>query len=376
MRLSFAAPALRALLLVGAALCAIPGCVPQGGEGRAAGAPALLYVANAGDATVTRLEPTGGRVVGRPLPAGPSPWQVAPGPRDAAGASSLLVLSDAKAPGGEVGVTRLHRSGGRWTTQAVAVGAGSGVVWLAGDGGRYGAVAYHDAPADAGGAARRCLLALVDHRSGAVVRRHSVCDEPELVAGLAIDDGPAGPVAYVALRGPAPAVAGRIVAVDGQTGAVLATRLLPGEPRRLLLAAAPGRAGRRLYAVEAPPRWWEEDLPTATVRLLALDPVTLAVEREWPLSPLPAALAVAPDGDHAYALTAHLLMHLDLGTGTLRLLAHLPRDGAGLAVTEARVYAADPAGREVWALDRHSGRLVQTVPAGLHPVHLALGSAG
>ena len=103
--------------------------------------------------------------------------------------------------------------------------------------------------------------------------------------------------------------------------------------------------------------------------------MTLAVEREWPLFPLPAALAVAPDGEHAYALTAHLLTHLDLGTGARRLLASLPRDGAGLAVTETRVYAAGPAGRDVWAIERRSGRLVQTVPVGRNPVHLALGSA-
>ena len=250
MRFSFAAPTGWALLLVGVALWTTPGCAPQGGAGHAGGAPALLYVANAGDATVTRLDPTSGQVVGRPLPAGPGPWQVAPGPRDAAGASSLLVLSDTKAPGGEIGVTRLYRAGGRWTTQPVAVGTGSGVVWLAGDGGRYGAVAYHNAPAGAGGPARRCPLVLVDHRSGTVVRRHSVCDEPELVAGLALDDGPAGPVAYVAVGVPRPPGAGqdtarpgaggRIVAVDAQTGAVLATRSLPGEPRRLVMAAATG----------------------------------------------------------------------------------------------------------------------------------------
>ena len=114
----------------------------------------------------------------------------------------------------------------------------------------------------------------------------------------------------------------------------------------------------------------------ATGRLLALDPATLAVEREWPLSPLPAALAVAPDGGHAYALTGSLLTHLDLGTGAQRLLALLPRGAGGLAVTDARVYATDLAGREVWAVDRHGGHLVQTIPVGRHPAHLALGSAG
>jgi hypothetical protein len=194
-----------------------------------------------------------------------------------------------------------------------------------------------------------------------------------------------GPVAFVAIRvamlaaegqdAVRPATAHRIVAVDARTGAVGATRTLADEPRHLVLAAGPGRDGRRLYAVEAPPRWDEGPGP-APGRLLGLDPGTLAVEREWPLLQVPAALAVAPDGDHAYALTAHLLTHLDLGSGARRDLAPLPRASAGLAVTETRVYAADLGGREVWAVDRRGGHLVQTVPVGRRPVHLALGSAG
>jgi DNA-binding beta-propeller fold protein YncE len=163
------------------------------------------------------------------------------------------------------------------------------------------------------------------------------------------------------------------VAVDAQTGAVVSARPLTGVPGHLVLAPATGRHDRRLYAVEASAEAWAEYREASSGRLLALDPVTLAIEGAWPLSPLPGALAVAPDGEHAYALTAHLLTHLDLSTGAQRLLAELPRDGAGLAVTEARVYAADPAGRDVWALERRAGRLVQTVPVGRHPVHLALG---
>ena len=107
----------------------------------------------------------------------------------------------------------------------------------------------------------------MDHLTGTVERRHTVCAGPELVTGLALADGPAGPVAYLGIldRGrPAreghgrPAAGSRIVAVHAPTGAVLATLPLAGDPWHLVLAAAPGRGGRRLYAVEAPARAWDE----------------------------------------------------------------------------------------------------------------------
>ena len=120
----------------------------------------------------------------------------------------------------------------------------------------------------------------------------------------------------------------------------------------------------------------DEAPASAPGRLLQLDPATLAIVRERALAGLPDHLAVAPDGDHVYALTASLLTHVDLVTGAQRILALLPRAAGGLAVTDARVYATDLAGHEVWAVDRIQGHLVQTVPVGRHPAHLALGSAG
>jgi len=215
-----------------------------------------------------------------------------------------------------------------------------------------------------------------------------VCAGDVVVIGLALEDGPAGPIAYLAVLGPAPpapaagaagpaaASRSRIVAVHAQTGAVVATLPVAGEPRHLVLASGPGRDGRRLYAVEAPSWEWDEAPTTATGRLLGLDPVTLAIESEQRLSPLPAHLAVAPDGEHAYALTGPWLTHVALGTGAQRLLASLPRAATSLAVTDARVYVADVSGDEVWAVDRRGGRLVQTILVGRHPVHLAVASAG
>jgi hypothetical protein len=223
----------------------------------------------------------------------------------------------------------------------------------------------------------------VDHVSGTVERRHTVCAGDEVVSGLALEDGPAGPIAYLGILGPVPptttagaagpVATGRIIAVDGQTGAVVATRPLAGEPRHLVLAAAPGRDGRRLYAVEAPSWDWDEAPTTATGRLLGLDPGTLTIESEQCLSPLPAHLAIAPDGDHAYVLTGPWVTDVALGTGARRLLASLPRAATGLVVTDARVYAANDSGDEVWAVARRGGHPVQTIAVGRHPVHLALG---
>ena len=358
------------------ALCVLAGCAWPAGAGRAAVPATQLYVANAGDATVTRLDAASGRVVGRPLPAGPAPGQVSPGPATAGEASSLLALSTTRA--GTDALTHVHRAGAGWVTRPLPLGVGAHGARLAGDGGRYGAVAYHvpDGNTEGEGPGRLCRLALVDHLTGAVERRHTVCAGPDFVAGLALADGPAGPVAYLGILDTGPSAGSRIVAVHTQTGAVLATLPLAGDPWHVVLAAAPGRGGRRLYAVEAQPRAWDSHQGAITGRLLALDPVTLAIEREWPQFPLPAALAVAPDGGHAYALTESMVTHLDLVTGAQRRLALLPRGAGGLAVTEARVYATDLAGHEVWAVDRHEGHLVQTIPAGRHPGYLALGNAG
>jgi len=72
-----------------AALLAAPGPAACAGPGAPArtGSAGLLYVANGGDGTVSRLDPQSGRPVGPPLPAGPAPAQLAPGP-----GGTLLVL--------------------------------------------------------------------------------------------------------------------------------------------------------------------------------------------------------------------------------------------------------------------------------------------
>ena len=97
----------RAARLVGLAalLAAVgPACAAPVAPGGAHGAPARLYGAHALGDTVAQLDAASGRPVGAPLPAGPLPDQVAPGP-----GGGLLVLSQADAHAGEV--TLVARAG-------------------------------------------------------------------------------------------------------------------------------------------------------------------------------------------------------------------------------------------------------------------------
>ena len=176
---------------------------------------------------------------------------------------------------------------------------------LAGDGGRFAVVVDRvpRAPGPSRPAARRCRLTLVDVPAGAVVATTAVSGPHEQVTGLALDDGPAGPVAYLALwrtplDGPGGAHAGagsgaagghRVVAVHAQTGAIAAVFGLDGVPALVALGPAPGRPDRRLYAVER--LSGPEDEPPAPVRarLLGLHPTTLEVESTGPSTSSPRA---------------------------------------------------------------------------------------
>jgi hypothetical protein len=67
---------------------------------------------------------------------------------------------------------------------------------------------------------------------------------------------------------------------------------------------------------------------------------------------------------------------IDLVAGATRQLAALPGPSLGLAATGERVYVSRSDGSEVRALDARSGRLVQTLRVGRHPLGLAHGRAG
>ena len=383
---AFACGALLAAVLAG-------GCAPPDGDAAGAASQRVLYVANALDGTVTRLDARDGRALGPPLPTDRAPARLAAGPRGhllvaGAGPAAQLTLHTATAVG--------------WRARPVPLEAGARpteVRALAGDGGRYAVVAYAAAAGTAAGeraAEGPCRLALIDLLAGAVVRAHQPCARGDTVAGLALRAGDAGPVAYLATRrpgsGPDDRGRGRVVALDATTGAPLAAYEACGLPVDLVLAPAPPgppAAAGRLYAVVGSPAsppgaaadgdqefdtaegWW----------LVGLDPEGLAVESDRAVAGPLRSLAVAPDGRQAYAFApvgdpvlGSALVAVDLATGaTADLGKRVPGQGlAGLAVTDERVYVPLPDGAEVWVGDRQ-GRPLGVVPVGRRPFAITLG---
>jgi hypothetical protein len=261
-------------------------------------------------------------------------------------------------------------------------------VAVSGDGERHAVLAYSTAT---GGMAPGCRLALLDLEAGAVVRTQDVCGPGESVRDVALDEAAGVPVAYVALWGwPTPAPGGgvpgevvsgrgRVVALAPETGTVLAAHATPGHPGRLLLGPERGSGGRRLYFVETspPPPGHPESW-----RLVALDAATLAPEGVHPLPADPLWPAVAPDGEHLYALTgqggsfSHSVVDVNLTTGAVSRLLALPGEGLGLVAGLEALYVLDPDGGALWVIDRRRGRLRRTTAHGRTPVTLALGPAG
>jgi hypothetical protein len=361
-------------LVVVLVLALVAGCAPPDRTGGAH--PAPLYVLNVLDGTVSRLDPARDRVVGPPLPAGPASAAIVP-----AADGGLLALAFPTAA--RRGVTRVRRAGADWTAQPVPLGAPVRQALLAGEGGRA-AVAYH--LPDVAQAAR-CRLVLLDRDGGAAERTHAVCAAWQMVNGLALEAGPGGAVAYLAIRdlraepaGRLVAVGGRVVALDARSGATLAVAPVACEAGHLFLAPSPVEPGRRLYCLVAPaaaPGAEREGTALGGRRLLGLDPTTLAVESEHVLESWPRRLVVAPAGGHAYALDPEgtRVRHLDLATGVERPLATLPGEAFDLAVAGDRLYVPDPFGDHVWVLDRHGGRLLTRVPVGRHPMTITAGAA-
>ena len=331
---------------------------------------------------MAQLDAGTGRPLGPPLPVGGRPWQLARGP-----AGSLLALSTG--PTAARPLTRVGRAGAGWAPPVAWPGPAY-EARLAGDGGRYAVVvdrAPAGPPTGPATAPACCRLTLVDVPAGGVAAAAAVGGPHELVTGLALDDGPAGPVAYLALWRPGPGApgapgdpsgaagaAGRVVAVDARTGAPVAVLPLGGKPVPLALGPAPGRLGRRLYAVERLAGPEDEPPRPPRARVLGLHPTTLEVESERPLDVLPTRLAVAADGAAAYALHDHSVTRLGLAGGPDRRLALLPARGLALAVAGDRVYVSSAYGPELWAFRRHDGRLLATLPVGAPATDL-LGSA-
>jgi hypothetical protein len=357
--------------------------------------PVPLYVADARDGTLVRVDGTSGRSLGPPLPAGPGPVQVVPGEPGDRGA--LVLSAD---PASATGLTFVTRAGARGSARPVTLPPGGRAVLLAGDGGSAAAAVYtlRDAAGREPGPA--CGLALIDLRRGEVAQTFPVCAPREVPTGLALERTGEGPVAYLAVWRPAVrtadgsflAAGARVLRLEVDTGAATAQAALGGLPRpaaaggSLLLAPGPD-GGRRLYCLEALPgselaTWGAQEFGWQYVmsshwRLSRLAPDTLLPEEVLRLDFAPSGLSVAPDGTRAYAFDAlgEGLLQIDLATGQSAVLARMAgHQPGGLAATDDRLYAAHPALGQVWVFDRQRGQRVQTFRAGRSPVALSLAS--
>jgi DNA-binding beta-propeller fold protein YncE len=348
----------------------------------------VVYVANAGDGTVTRLDSATGRALGVPVPAGQGPGWLVPG-RD----STLLVLGIGAAARGTL--TYVARAGSTWVARPLALEPDASAVAVAGNGQYTAAVVFTLRGPGATPAQRACRLALVDLRTGTVGRRWPVCRPGDEPTGLAMDTDAGGPVAYVALRARPDerhedrgAGQGRIVAVDLTSGLPVAETPLAGEPGALVLAAAPGSTGRRLYTVQSPPdtpecagNEWCSASQANGWRLIGRDPATLVPEVDYPLPFPPLWLTISPDGRHGYVFApefasgygdAAVLVQIDLRSGALRPLARFARPSLGpIVVVGRRLYVPLPDQQAVWVLDPH-GRVQQTIRVGQAPIGLAV----
>lgn len=176
----------------------------------------------------------------------------------------------------------------------------------------------------------------------------------------------------------------RGAAIDPATGAVLQTAPIDALVANLAVApAGPAATNRLLCACGAadPNKLGRDALfeAAASWQLLAFIAESLEPAAVYPLLGRPDALAAAPDGGAAYALIGGVdvasrasLIHVDLGGGGARTLTVLPGRAAALAVGAQQVYVPYLDGQVVWVVDRSRGRLVRTLPAGHHPLAVAL----
>ena len=116
------------------------GCAPA--PDRAPAGPAVLYVANARDGTVTRVDGASGAVLGQPVPVRPALWRVVP---DADGA----LLAQAGAPDDPLLFVPAGRAGGSGGAPAAPVSLApyGRIEALAGDGRRWAVAVARPPPA-------------------------------------------------------------------------------------------------------------------------------------------------------------------------------------------------------------------------------------
>ena len=386
-------------IVVGIAVAGLTACAGPVHPPPPPGAAPVVFVASGRGGAVYRLDPVTGAALGPPLPVPGSPQQLAPAP-----GGGVLVLSmtlGAAAPACRL--SRLAAPGAAaraWAAYPLPLPpAPCTQVLLAGAGRRYAVVAVpaeRDPAAALGDDAplssppgRLLVFDLVAPAPAGrpAVREVSPWPRGAAVTAVAAADGPDGAVVYVGLWGrAAPAAAagrGAVLAVDPATGAVLGRAESAGAPERLVLAPAPGGAGRRLYAVEGTPGPDERysgtvGEPPARWRVLTLDPVALTVTAAAPLATVGGdaapPLAAAPDGARLFALGRagggrSALQTLDAATGAVGPAIALPGEAlGGLLATDARVYVPDALGHGVWVVDHRRGHLLGAVDVGRGPV--------
>jgi hypothetical protein len=368
-----------------------------------------VYALSAGEQTVRRADGATGSAVGPLVPVGPGPVVLAVGP-----AGSVLVLSNglSAVPQEKRALTFVRtfvqspagRSDGRSPSGAGSsptsviplepdqsaspdgTRAASATGILASDGGEH-AVATYDVYTGLGRARR---LTLIDLRSGAVLRTHTI-NRPryDYFYGLTLDDGPAEPVAYLALWNPQ-RQSGYVLAVNALSGSPVGQYSLRGAPASLTLGPVPrqvateGPRGRWVYCVEAGPgpNGDPDARPHAEAigwQLLGLKPTALTLQRQVPLREPPLWLTVPDDGGIAYAILSRdgqvgstIVLRIELATGATAHLATLPAAARGLAVTADRMYTLDQEGGRLWAIDRRPSRVVRSTQIGRWPVSLVL----
>jgi DNA-binding beta-propeller fold protein YncE len=341
----------------------------------AAGAGPVLFVANAGDGTIAQIDAVGGRIGSPSLAVAGSPVQVAPG---AGGSVLVLSLSATRL----VSLTLFRPTSDGWTARPVALPDPANDAVMSADGSRWAAVAYRVFdPAD--GAALsgrpRCSLAVVDTVAAVAERTLSVCGPREVVRDLMVLGGPTGATVYVAVQsftGMGTGRVNRVVALDVSGGRVVAMTPIDGTPTQLVGGSAAAERDGLVYC--AVTTSGPEDEPPAPYRgrLLALDAETLTVVEAYSLDLAPAHVAVAPDGDRAYALFGNSVYPLDLITGRTGPGLVLPERGLAIVATNGRVYVAVADRDEVVVIDGGAERIVQRIRAGRSPVALALRGGG
>ena len=348
-------------LLGGVLGCSFPDRAHEGTAPR-------LYVADAAAGRLLVLDPSGRRV--QQVSLGAAPAQAAPGWRGGVVALPIPPLAGGDALG-LLFVSRVEEgptqpAAARWSASSTPLGRPVRDALLSADGGRHAAVVHHAAErVTAEGPAApmsACRLLLVDLALGRVANELAVCGAQERVVGLALEETPAGPVAYLSIQQVSSQgrLRGRIVALDPH-GVVLASRVLEGAPGRLVLGPAGPGGERRLYVAETLTIPEETDpVQSYSGRVVRLAPETLDLDAQHPLDLSPGHMVVAPGGA-VYVLSGDVLLQPERWMDSSARAVRLPGLGAAVEVDEERVYVSAAYEPRLWVVGRRSGRLERTI---------------